>query len=124
MQEITQVSKAILNERGRPLSERITVPLSAQCTASIAMRPSFGILPFHGVRELERRSSFAALVKDELELTELDEGDCRSINRVSSTPRKHKETVRRREACRESERERRNRRELPHFTVGDFVQAG
>ena len=69
MREIRKASKAILNERGQPLSAWITV-LLVQWALNTAVRQRFRTSPGR-----EPRTSFAPFVeeKEELELSELHE---------------------------------------------------
>lgn len=73
MWEITRASKAILNERGRRLSE-LTVLQSVQWAVNTEARQRFGTSYFHVMLGREPRTSFVALEKNEVELAELDEG--------------------------------------------------
>ena len=125
MQEILKTSKAIINERRRPLSEWITVLPSVQWALNTAIRQRFGVSPFHVMMGREPQASFSVLVeeREELDITSVEEDKLQAHVKgiIEAQEQLQQCAVERRGTHRERERRRRSRGELPNFTVGDFV---
>ena len=126
MREVLRTTKAILNERRRPLSEWIVVLPAVQSALNAAWRQRLNASPFQVMMGRRPPTSLDVLVDEGdagVQLSPLDGQVLRDhIQRVTEAQEcMHARVIQRLTHQRQQRRERASRGELPHFTVGDYV---